>query len=61
VLTCSILTGPSPDKEADGVLGQLGRLHDRLPLALVDDDAIAAWLDPEATDPEPHVEDVRAP
>jgi putative SOS response-associated peptidase YedK len=60
VLTCSILTGPSPDKDADGVLGQLGRLHDRLPLALVDDDAIAAWLDPKATDPEPLVEEVRA-
>jgi putative SOS response-associated peptidase YedK len=59
VLTCSILTGPSPDPEAQGVLGELGRLHDRLPLALPDEAAIAAWLDPEATNPEPLVEGVR--
>lgn len=60
VLTCSILTGPSPDPDADGVLGELGRLHDRLPLALPDEAAIAAWLDPKATDPESLVEGVRA-
>ncbi|MGO2634480.1 MAG: SOS response-associated peptidase, partial [Galactobacter sp.] len=60
VLTCSILTGPSPGPEAEGVLGELGRLHDRLPLALPDDAAIAAWLDPTASAPDSLVEGVRA-
>lgn len=60
VLTCSILTGDSPAADADGVLGRLGRLHDRLPLPLADDDAVETWLDPEDTDPEPLVEEVRA-
>lgn len=59
VLTCSILTGASPDPGAEGVLGELGRLHDRLPLPLADDDAIAAWLDPTDRDAEALVESVR--
>lgn len=60
VLTCSILTGPSPDPQEDGVLGRLGRLHDRLPLPLADADAIAAWLDPSDKEPGPLVDSVRA-
>ncbi|MFC4430225.1 SOS response-associated peptidase [Citricoccus alkalitolerans] len=58
LLSCTILTGPSPDA-ADlesarrggvnqaglGILEQLGGLHDRLPLPL-DRDSLDAWLDP---------------
>lgn len=59
LLSCTILTGPSPDAtdvetaRAEGVdqpgldtLEQLGGLHDRLPLPM-DRDTLDAWLEPE--------------
>jgi len=50
VLSCSILTMASPAPDAAGVRGRLGRLHDRLPIALPDEEAIAAWLNPVDAD-----------
>jgi putative SOS response-associated peptidase YedK len=59
VLSCTILTGPSPSAEDVGAalhhgvteagqdtLEQLGGLHDRLPLPM-DRDTMESWLDPE--------------
>lgn len=60
VLSCTILTTASPSPEDDGVQGALGALHDRLPIALVDEDAIAAWLDPSNKDAASLVEAVGA-
>lgn len=37
VLSCTILTGPSPEPGAGGVLGELAGLHDRIPLPLGED------------------------
>lgn len=34
ILSCTILTGPSPEPGAGGVLDELAGLHDRMPLAL---------------------------
>lgn len=60
VLSCTILTAAAPSPDADGIEGELGRLHDRLPIALADDDAVQAWLDPRDTQAAPLVERVRA-
>lgn len=46
VLSCTILTGPSPDHGHDGVLGELAGLHDRMPLPL-SPEALDDWLAPE--------------
>ncbi|GAA1107422.1 SOS response-associated peptidase [Nesterenkonia jeotgali] len=45
ILSCTILTGPSPGVSEDGVLSELGALHDRIPLAMTEDFA-ADWLHP---------------
>lgn len=45
VLSCTILTGPSPDHGHDGVLGELAGLHDRMPLPLADA-TLEEWLAP---------------
>lgn len=50
VLSTTILTGASPDDaEHDGVLGELGRLHDRMPLPM-GPEMMEAWLNPEKLD-----------
>lgn len=59
VLSCSILTMDSPSPEEEGVLGELGGLHDRLPIAL-DPVFFDEWLDPENEDAELLVETARA-
>lgn len=47
VLSTTILTGASPEpEEHDGVLGELGRLHDRLPLPM-GPEMMERWLAPE--------------
>lgn len=52
ILTCSILTAASPDPEGDDeTLAGLGRIHDRIPVAM-DRDALDAWLDPTVEDKE---------
>ncbi|GAA1348800.1 SOS response-associated peptidase [Falsarthrobacter nasiphocae] len=51
VLSCTILTMASPDQDEPGVLGELGRLHDRLPVPL-DPAFFDEWLDPENDDAE---------
>ncbi|MBO9704629.1 MAG: SOS response-associated peptidase, partial [Arthrobacter sp.] len=60
LLSTSILTmaAPSPDHEVP-VLAELGRLHDRLPLAL-SRDALAEWLNPAEQDGAGLLEAVRA-
>lgn len=60
VLSCSILTMASPSPDQDGVLGELGRLHDRLPIPLAGPDAVDSWLDPADHHAEALVERVRA-
>lgn len=45
ILSCTILTGPSPEVSEDGVLSELGALHDRIPLAMTEDFA-ADWIHP---------------
>ncbi|WP_125610368.1 SOS response-associated peptidase [Specibacter cremeus] len=50
LLSCTILTTVSPDAGAEGVLGELAGLHDRLPVPL-EKDSLAAWLEPEGGDP----------
>lgn len=50
VLSCTILTCASPSHEAPGMAGELGLLHDRLPVPLGDEAALSAWLDPESQD-----------
>lgn len=60
VLSCTILTMESPAPDAGGVLGELGGLHDRLPIPLSGPDAIFAWLDPQAKDPVPLLERIKA-
>lgn len=48
VLSCSILTMEAPPADcATPVLGELGRLHDRLPIPL-NRPTLGAWLDPGA-------------
>lgn len=51
VLSCTIMTAASPEPEEDGVLGELSRLHDRLPVPL-DPAFFDEWLDPENEDAE---------
>lgn len=46
LLSCSILTMPSPEE------GELATLHDRLPIPL-DAEGLAEWLDPENKAPAP--------
>lgn len=63
LLSCTILTGPSPETgTGDAPLEQLAGLHDRLPLPM-DRDTMDAWLDPEklasADEAETLVEQVR--
>lgn len=60
VLSCSILTMASPSPEEGGVLGELGRLHDRLPIPLAGPDAVDSWLNPADKDAGPLVERVRS-
>lgn len=43
--TCA---SPSPDVPA--IAGELGRLHERLPVPLGDEAALSAWLDPQKQD-----------
>lgn len=48
LLSCSILTTDAPSPEAEEpVLGELGALHDRLPIALTRS-TLEDWLDPAA-------------
>jgi putative SOS response-associated peptidase YedK len=49
VLSCTILTMDSPGVGSPGVLGELGDLHDRLPIAL-SPSSWDAWLSPENDD-----------
>lgn len=53
ILSCSILTAASPapddDEDDDGALAQLGRIHDRIPVAL-SREALDDWLDPAVQD-----------
>ncbi len=51
LLSVSILTVPSPEPEAPGVLGELSLLHDRLPLPLTAS-AMNAWLRPGPAEPQ---------
>lgn len=60
LLSTTILTGPSPEAEAQSpVLRELHGLHDRLPLPL-QREAMAEWLDPENRNADELVEMVRA-
>ncbi|WP_102158289.1 SOS response-associated peptidase [Zhihengliuella halotolerans] len=59
ILSTSIVTMPSPDPGAEGVLGDLGGLHDRLPVPL-SGEAMDAWLDPAERDAASLVERIRA-
>lgn len=59
MLSTSIVTMPSPDPGAEGVLGDLGGLHDRLPVPL-SREAMDDWLDPAARDAASLVERIRA-
>ncbi|XKH55234.1 SOS response-associated peptidase (plasmid) [Citricoccus nitrophenolicus] len=63
LLSCTILTGPSPEAGTDEpTLEQLAGLHDRLPLPM-DRDTMDTWLKPEklasADEAEALVEEVR--
>ncbi|GAB3658098.1 SOS response-associated peptidase [Zhihengliuella somnathii] len=49
VLSTSIVTMDSPDETAGGVLGELGRLHDRLPIPL-SPESMQEWIDPGRRD-----------
>ncbi|EXF24707.1 hypothetical protein BG28_04635 [Nesterenkonia sp. AN1] len=51
ILSCTILTGPSPEITEDGVLSELGALHDRIPLAMTAEFA-ATWIHPGEKTPE---------
>lgn len=51
ILSCTVLTGPSPETPEDGVLSELGALHDRVPLAMTADVA-ARWIQPGEKSPE---------
>ncbi|WP_315943006.1 SOS response-associated peptidase family protein [Nesterenkonia marinintestina] len=46
LLSCTILTGPSPDPDSDSVLGQLSGLHDQMPLPL-GSEMLTDWVSPE--------------
>ncbi|GHD01972.1 DUF159 family protein [Zhihengliuella salsuginis] len=59
MLSTSIVTMPSPDPGSGGVLGDLGRLHDRLPVPL-SREGLAGWLDPAGREASPLVERIRA-
>ncbi len=62
VLSCTILTGPSPEPGAGGVLDELAGLHDRMPLPMSSDMA-ADWVHPQKLEKpgaEALVEQVRA-
>lgn len=62
VLTCTILTGPSPDLGQSGVLNELAELHDRIPLPM-GPEMLQSWLSPaklSAEESQALVEDVRA-
>ena len=60
LLSTSILTGPSPEADAElPVLQGLHGLHDRLPLPLAKA-SLAEWLDPENRNADELVEMVRA-
>lgn len=50
VLSCTMLTCASPSADSVGTAGELGRLHDRLPVPLGDEAALSAWLDPQNQD-----------
>lgn len=50
VLSCTMLTCASPSPDSAGMAGELGRLHDRLPVPLGDEAALSAWLDPQNED-----------
>ncbi|GAA1139578.1 SOS response-associated peptidase [Nesterenkonia lutea] len=53
ILSCTILTGPSPEtgQAADGVLSELAELHDRIPLAMTPEFA-AQWIHPGEKSPD---------
>lgn len=51
VLSCTILTGPSPEAGRGGVLDQLAGLHDRMPLPM-SADVMDTWLSPEKLEKE---------
>ncbi|MCH8559199.1 SOS response-associated peptidase [Nesterenkonia sp. LB17] len=51
ILSCTILTGPSPETTDDGVLSELAALHDRIPLAMTEEFA-AQWIHPGEKTPE---------
>ncbi|MDR5711382.1 SOS response-associated peptidase [Nesterenkonia flava] len=61
ILSCTILTGPSPDHGHAGLLGELAGLHDRMPLPL-SPETVEDWIKPgdlDKTDAETLVERVR--
>lgn len=45
IVTFTILTGATPDENAGGVLGELGRIHHRMPLAMSSEMA-SEWMNP---------------
>ncbi|WP_427018078.1 SOS response-associated peptidase [Pseudarthrobacter sp. P1] len=52
LLSCTIITKAAPAADSsDPVLAELAGLHDRLPVPM-DAGALAAWLDPQAGDPQ---------
>lgn len=51
VLSCTILTGPSPEPGSGGVLDELAGLHDRMPLP-VRGSLMEAWLSAEKMEKE---------
>lgn len=51
VLSCTILTGPSPEVGQGGVLDELAQLHDRIPMAM-SPQTTQEWITPGALTPE---------
>ena len=51
LMSCTILTGPSPQPGSGGVLEDLAGLHDRIPLP-ISGDLMDAWLSAEKLDKE---------
>ena len=45
IVTFTILTGASPDESSGGVLGELGRIHHRMPLAM-SPAMVSEWMNP---------------
>lgn len=59
LLSVSIVTAPSPEPDAPGVLAELAALHDRLPVPM-SEQTMAAWLKPDNSDGAALLDMVRA-